>query len=613
MQTAIKRLKMEDTDNCVKIPGVTKDHQGICFSIDVPSKSQAALLIYSKSEKKPVFRGEFEETAAAGRIRSLKLQGMDWRKYRYLFEIDGEKIIDPCARKVFQGQGEMDFSAFDWGEKADCPGIPFSEAVMYHLHVRNYTMHKKSGVRHKGTFLGLQEKIPYLKELGINQVLLMPVYEFCEKAEEEKEILGISGIPAHPNYWGYQRGFYFAPKRGYAFSADPVREFKQMVRAFHENQIEVLLEFFFDRETPLTIQAEVLRFWRTQYRIDGFRILGDTSVVGYVSDDPYFAGTKLLTDGVNSCRFPEKKAVPKERHIGEMNDGFLQDMRRILKGDEGMLGQMLWRIRRNPDSYGIINYMTSHDGFTLQDLVSYDQKHNEENGELNQDGCACNYSWNCGVEGPSRKRDVLRLRKLLKKNAVLLMMLSQGTPMLMAGDEFCNSQNGNNNPYCQDNEISWVDWSAYKKNSDFFEFVRKAIAFRKKNRVFHQEKEYRLTDYCACGYPDLSFHSNKAWYGEFEYTCRQAGMLYCKSYLQEQGFVYVMYNLHPEKQELALPKLPEHMAWHKMIDTSLEQSFCDEEQIFEKDQKTLTVPARTILVLEGRKEADRKEAQEKVV
>ena len=584
-------------------PGVRKEADGIRFSVAAGSANSISLLLYEK--EKGSLAAEIPFPVQQETVKTVKILGLDWTQYRYNYSINDRIMTDPYARGIWTDddgnmQGEMDFTQFRWG-KCKRPHISYNEGMMYHLHVRNYTMHEKSGVIHRGTFLGLQEKIPYMKKLGVNQIILMPVYEFCE--EEKESVKDQTGKPARrtfaqKNFWGYKRGFYFAPRRKYAATDNPAAELKNMIKMFHKHEMEIIPEMYFPQDVPLREQIEVLKYWMEEYRVDGFRIMGETDLSQHLAQDPVFAGVKLISYYYgDQTKQTDKKT---EQNLAEMNDGFLNDIRRILKGDEGMLEQMAFRIRRNPPSCAVINYITGHDGFTLQDLVSYDKKHNEENGENNLDGCQCNYSWNCGAEGESRKRNIMTLRTKMKKNAMILLLFSQGTPMLLAGDEFGNSQKGNNNPYCLDSPVSWVDWGSYRRNLNFTNFVRSLIAIRKSEKLLHREEEYSFMDQNGCGYPDLSYHGSRAWYGDFGYAQRTLGMLYCGSYVGEERFLYVMYNLHPQEQELALPKLPGKMKWHKRIDTSLKDSILEESELTEEKLKMIKIPARTIILLIGR-------------
>ncbi|MDO4632341.1 MAG: hypothetical protein Q4B01_00620 [Eubacteriales bacterium] len=604
--------------------GASRESGGIRFTAEVPRGAEASLILYPKDGSKPAQEISFPQQGVVGNVRSMLIPKLAWRNYNYNYCIDGEVCPDPYAR-VISGrehfgvfiqndsgsdvQSGLYFNQFDWKDDQK-PEIPWEDVVMYHLHVRNYTMQKKSSVRRKGTFAGLQEKIPYLKKLGINQVKLMPITEFEEFIRP--------AVGYHPtatkvpftdlvklNCWGYQDSFCFAPKAGYASGKDAVKECKQMIREFHRAGIEVLLDFYFSEEIPLTTIIDCLTFWMIEYHVDGFHVFGREEVIRVLTDAPQFADTKLICSGYSDMDLRRFKEGEGYQNKAEMNDGFLIDIRQILKGDEGMVEKLAWRTRRKPEQYGLINYLTNHDGFTMRDLVSYDGKHNEENGEQNQDGSEYNFSWNCGEEGETRKKKVRALRMRQEKNAWLLLLLSQGTPMLTAGDEIGNSQKGNNNPYCLDTEISWVDWSIQPWKRELLEFVKKAIAFRREHGVLHQKKEPRCMDYQAYGCPDLSYHGERAWYGNFSYQSRKLGALYCGKYADDDEYIYVLYNFHAQPQEMALPFLKGDLKWYLLADTSREESFPETEELFaDSREKTCMIAERSIVILKGRGEKD---------
>ena len=282
-----------------------------------------------------------------------------------------------------------------------------------------------------------------------------------------------------------------------------------------------------------------------------------------------------------------------------------------MKSDEDMVDSAMYRLKKNSDFCGTVNYMTSQDGFTLNDLVSYNYRHNDDNGQGNQDGCSYNYSWNCGVEGPTRKAAVKKIREKQLRNAVLLELLSQGIPMIYAGDEFGNSQGGNNNAWCQDNSVGWVDWKAAKRNAGLTEFVRGALAYRASHPILHAGYELRGTDYKALGFPDISFHGERAWYVNKDNASRMFGVMYYDAYAKDrteedkkrkfvpQDFIYIAFNFHWEKREFALPNLPQDICWKKVIDTAEDWDNCMKEGT-EVLCRTATVSPRSIVVLEGR-------------
>ena len=591
--------------------GVTKTGQGVNFTLELPEAETAELLLFQKGEEEPeavIPMGE----KVMGDLCSIFLKGFRPERYEYAYRIGEEVFVDPRAERILGRKdfGEWDpetgvpalrggfaFEAYNW-ENDRHPKIPYEEGILYHLHVRGFTKNQDSRVRHKGTFVGLAEKIPYLKELGVNQLLLMPVYDFDERILPEKEKnfpYQKEGQEPKLNYWGYGKARYFAPKSTYSVK-DPVKEFKDLVKKLHAEGIEILMEIFFPEGTEERLIFDCLEHWVRDYHVDGFYLMGDGSMNRFLARDPMFAGTKLLSAWFDTDNIYERKKTPAFRNLAEHNDGFLADARRFLKGDEDQLPAFTWRVRKNPAKCAVINYITHHDGFTLMDLVSYEERHNEANGEGGQDGPAYNFSWNCGVEGPSRKKKIQELRLQQMKNAFLLLLFSQGTPMILAGDEFGNSQRGNNNPYCQDNAISWLEWNGLKKQTELFEFVKAAIAFRKTHPLLHQAKELQGTSGSVLGYPDVSCHGQQAWYGNFETTSRHFGMMYCG---EEGEYLYVAYNLHWKEQSFALPKLPEGLSWQLVFDT--EDGASPEKEIKWIDQKSFETPPRSILVLEGRK------------
>ena len=595
--------------------GVTKNGQGVNFTLELPEEETAELLLFRKGVEEPeavIPMGE----KVMGDLCSVFLKGFRPERYEYAYRIKDEVFVDPRAERVLGRKhfGEWDpetgspvlrggfsFDRYDWGNDRH-PGLPYEEGILYHLHVRGFTKNPDSKVRHKGTFMGVAEKIPYLKELGVNQLLLMPIYDFDERILPEKEKnlpYQKNGQEAKRNYWGYGKSRYFAPKSTYAVK-DPVKECKDLVKALHAEGIEVLMEIYFPEGTQERLIFDCLKHWVQEYHVDGFYLMGDASMNRFLARDPMFARTKLLSSWFDTENIYGRKKIPAFRNLAEHNDGFLVDARRFLKGDEDQLPAFIRRVRKNSDRCAVINYITHHDGFTLMDLVSYEERHNEANGEGGQDGPAYNFSWNCGVEGPSRKKKVQELRLQQMKNAFLLLLFSQGTPMILAGDEFGNSQRGNNNPYCQDNEISWLEWNGLKKQAELFAFVKTAIAFRKSHPLLHQARELQGTSGSSLGYPDVSCHGRQAWYENFEAASRHFGMMYCGQEAKEGTYLYVAYNLHWNEQDFALPRLPDGLSWQLVFDTE-DGIPSSEKEIRWIDQKSFKVPPRSILVLEGRK------------
>lgn len=552
---------------------ISGDH--VNFSVAVPEGERCWLLLYRAGEEEPKER--YEMTEAIGEVRFLALEGMDPADYEYNYMIGGEVTVDPYARGLagrdiwgkerdiqkHEVRGVLKNGRYDW--EGDEPlKLPFHSIVAYSLHVRGFTKHTSSGVEKKGTFSGVVEKLPYLKDLGINQIQCMPVYEFEECGRFR-------------NYWGYGPAYYFAPKSAYAASGDGERELKDMVKACHKEGIEVVLEMPFTGDTSKQLMEECLRYYCLEYHIDGFLLNPYVAPMDAIHADPILKHTKILVH----------------------DTGFQTVMRRFLKGDEGMVRDVMYWLRHQSETKEILNMITGQTGFTLRDLVSYDGKHNEANGEQNQDGPDYNYSWNCGAEGPSRKKAVTELRKNQTRNAFFLLLLAQGTPCILAGDEFGNTQKGNNNVYCQDNPVGWLDWSGLEKHPELHDFVKELIAFRKKHPVFWPEKEMTGMTYSKKGVPDVSYHGENAWRVPMEVSSRQLGVYYSGTDRTGEGDedCFVAYNMHWLEHTFALPALPRGKKWYRIASTR--EGILDKAEPLD-DQKFAEVKERTIMIFSGR-------------
>lgn len=600
---------------------------GVRFSF--VSRSEACgILLYDRqtgilSEKIPFARED-----RVGNVYCRTVEGIDTKECTYLFYEDDRLIPDSRGRvfpkKVSFGRERTaeDMKAgflteeFDWGDDRP-PRIPYSQAVGYCLHVRGFTRHSSSKVEHRGTFAGIKEKIPYLKEIGVTTLELQPAYEFMEIPLREDPLgedpLREGRNPAgtlvldgsrernapggEMNYWGYKEGYYYAPKAAYAASSDAAGEFRELVKALHENRMELVMQFYFPDEAKRSEILDILCFWMLEYHVDGFHLLGGNLPVDMLAKDDALADTKLWYYGFDTDKLYKRNEQPPCPHLAEYNDAWYYDMRRFLKGDGNMLGGALYHMRHIPQKAGRIHYMSNYSGFTLADMVSYDYKHNEANGEENRDGSDYNCSWNCGDEGTTRRHSVRQLRLRQIKNAMCFILLSQSTPLIFMGDEFGNSQKGNNNPYCQDNAVTWLDWRGIERNARLHAFWKMLVRFRQDNPILRPGKEHRLMDYIACGYPDLSYHGQYAWRPETEGNYRHIGIMLCAKYAGFQGscgnaFLYLAINMHWETRSLALPKLPKGMNWELAFSTQ-EESTEDGE---EKDALLRQVPPRSIAV-----------------
>ncbi|MBM4311167.1 MAG: glycogen debranching protein GlgX [Deltaproteobacteria bacterium] len=550
-------------------------------------------------------------------------------------------------------------SSFEWQDDSP-PDIPYEELIIYEAHLKGFTAHESSGVRDPGTYLGFIEKIPYLKSLGINAVEFLPLHEFYN--ENFLQDRGLS------NYWGYNSIGFFTPELSYSTCAHPgcqVREFKTLVRELHRAGIEVIMDVVYnhsgegnhlgptisfrgidnptyyrldsagryiditgcgnslnlDAAPVMRMVMDSLRYWVADMHVDGFRFdlataLGregeqfhkSSSFFDAISQDPVLNRVKIIAEPWDIETY-QVGNFPVE--WSEWNGRFRDTVRRFVRGDEGMVADLGWRLTGSADLYGddgrspfnSINFITCHDGFTLNDLVSYNLKHNEANCENNRDGSEHNFSWNCGVEGPTDDPDILALRRRLAKNFMCLLLFSSGTPMLTAGDEFLRTQQGNNNAYCQDNDISWIDWGLAEKNADMLAFCRKAIAFRRRYRVLQRRRFYQGQD-ASGSIPDI------AWFGpdgrEPQWNSPKLRTL-CYQLHAAEGpedcLLFVILNADPKPVSVLLPPCA-CGRWHRVVDTSRHhpEDFLDPgtEQPL-NDLERYRAEARSVVVLLGKK------------
>ena len=587
--------------------GVTVIGDEVNFAITAKYGSNCQVVLYEKGKDEEVARIPFENAQVIGNVYAMSVSGLDYSKYYYNFSVDGEIVTDEYA-KALSGKknwgkacdnlkGIIINDDYDWQQDAPL-NIPFDETILYRMHVRGFTKHATSKVKHKGTYLGIVEKIPYLKELGINMIELMPAYEFNEiKKENATSMKGQFAIESPVlNYWGYTDGYAFAPKASFAWTNTPggeVEEFKYLVRELHKNGIEISMEFFFPQGTNPKLILDCLHYWVMEYHIDGIHANCEEAVMRMIETDNLLCTTKIFTYSFsNNTDFYSRKS--EIRNIANFNDDFMVCARRFIKGDEDMLNTMAYKIKANPPGVAVVNYVANHNTFTLYDTVSYDRKYNEANGENNRDGAVYNYSWNCGAEGDTRKRKIMDLRKRQIKNALCLVFLSQGVPMLYAGDEMCNSQKGNNNPYCLDNEISWTNWNTNAMAKEILEFTKNIIAFRKKHKVLHLSQETRQMDYKSYGLPDMSYHGTKAWYADFGHFNRHFSVMYCGKYALldkagEEQDIYIAYNMYWENQEFGVPSARNKKKWHLEFSTDGNKKDCDIERMYEAPGRSISV------------------------
>ena len=640
------------------VNGATALPNGVCFSVHTHNGTSCELLLFHRGEEEPYAVLPFPEAYKIGDVYSMIVYDLNVEDFEYAYRIDGPNkpkkgllfdknnvLLDPYAR-VVAGQriwGERKQGAyharvlkdvFDWGDRKQSHK-DLCDLVIYELHVRGFTQHPSSKVKHRGTFEGLREKIPYLKELGVNAVELMPIFEFDETMNA-REVNGQKLL----EYWGYNTVSFFAPNTSYIAQDEYNQEgteLKELIKELHENHIEVILDVVFNHTAegnekgpvfcfkgmdnnlyymltpdgnyynfsgcgntlncnhPIVrlMILECLRYWTVSYRVDGFRfdlasILGRNAdgspmnnppLLETLANDPVLSNVKLIAEAWDAGGLYQVGSFPAGRRWAEWNGRYRDTMRGYLKGENWEAWNAAWRICGSGDMYGglstddnrdyagynsSINFFTCHDGFTLYDLYSYNDKHNENNGWNNTDGANDNRSWNCGAEGDTSDPEVLKLRYRMIRNACALLMCSRGTPMFLAGDEFGNTQYGNNNSYCQDNEISWLDWSYLEKNRDLFEFFKFMIAYRHKHAVIRKKLPNAV-----CGMEPIHAHDVRAENTNLPDGTRTFSVSFA-GYDKKKGeddLVYIALNTYWEDVEITLPDLHKRGSWYLSVNT----------------------------------------------
>lgn len=660
---------------------------GVSFTINSHGATRCTLLLFKPQASKPYARIPFPDSYRIGDTYSMLVFDIKPDEFEYAFSFDGpyepakgllfneeNVLLDPYSRAVtgqrkwgekpeegkdFEYRARVVKSSFDWGDIKQLEQ-PFEDLVIYETHVRGYTKDKSSGVSAPGTFAGLKDKIPYLKDLGINAVELMPIFEF----DEMESARVVDDVQLY-NYWGYNTVSFFAPNTSYAFNEEHNHEgdeLKSLIKALKENGIEVILDVVFNHTAEgnemgpcfsfkgidnnvyymLTPDAhyynfsgcgnvmncnhpvvrsfiiDCLRHWAIEYRVDGFRfdlasILGrdqngapmaNPPILESLAFDPVLGKMKLIAEAWDAGGLYQVGSFPSWNRWAEWNGRYRDDMRSFLKGDDGMAGNAITRITGSRDLYSpesrghkaSVNFLTCHDGFTLYDLYSYNEKHNEKNGWNNTDGDNNGHSWNCGAEGETDDPNVNGLRRRLIKNAFAALLCSRGPAMFFAGDEFCNTQFGNNNAYCQDNIISWLDWGRLEEFKEIHDFVRHMIQFRKEHPILR-----KMTKPSSCQFPEISVHNGTPFNASTDYKTKLIGIMYAGRNEEdtEDDIVFYCMNAYWEPLVMQLPVLPNGKHWH--VDTNTNAEYFDGEDFTEKTEllgvNTIRVPARTTIIL----------------
>jgi isoamylase len=681
--------------------GATAVDGGVNFSVYSNRAAAVTLVLYRRGKPEPFAELPFPDAYRVGGVFAMTVFGLDVEDLEYGYRVTGparakpadrfdDRLVlsDPYARALSGGEswgerpagspapGEYRHRAFvppedfDWeGDRP--PRIPDADLVIYEAHVRGFTRHPSSGVRFPGTFAGLAEKLPYLQELGVNCLELMPIFEYdeCDNPRSDPT----TGDPLH-NYWGYNTVGFFAPKASLAATGRlgmQTDEFRNLVKQAHQAGIAVILDVVFNHtaegdERGPTISfrgvdnaayymldadghylnysgvgntlncnnpvvrgfvLDCLRFWVTHYHVDGFRFdlaailgrgpdgcpLANPPLLETIAHDPVLRDCKLIAEAWDAAGLYQVGSFPDYCRWSEWNGLYRDTARRFLRGDEGTARDMATRFVGSPDLYGhrgtaaSVNFITAHDGFTLHDLVSYEHKRNEANGEHGLDGESRNLGWNCGAEGPTDDPGVIALRRRQMRNALLILLTSHGIPMLTAGDEVARTQRGNNNAYCHDGELTWFDWAQVDKEADLLRFARRAIAFRRAHPALRRPVHTIGQANGTRGdlFPDVSWHGTAPWRPDWSHHNRLlAVLLYDRTDKGDHDCVYVAMNTYWEPLELKLPTLPEPLSWHLFADTAAQPPHDAHEPGQEPplaDQERLTVGPRSTAVLTARR------------
>ena len=610
--------------------GVMQLEDQVIFTFEGEKEDTCCIVLVDRKTRE-TYRIEVSDTFCVGSLRSVAVSGVKPTDFYYYYEINGEKIIDPYATMIagrenwndkerFKNNYEIlcgySKQMFDWKEDK-APELSKNELMIYKLHVRGFTKDLSSMRKSGGTFAGVKNRIEYLKNLGFTAIELMPVYEFeemeipvqtrlevpdyvkWEPAEDDIIQPVEEKVSDKVNYWGYGPGNYFAVKASYASKKEKAGvEFKELVYKLHQNGMECILEMFFPEHTNHNLILNVLRFWVREYHVDGFHLLGENLPITAIIQDSLLSRTKIFYTGF------DESAVRTDRQYQPLyvyKEEYMYPARKLLNHMNGEVREFLNQQRKQGMNVGYVNFITSNNGFTLADLFMYNDKHNDDNGENNRDGNLWNFSNNYGVEGPTRRKYIKSLRGLKWRNAMMMLFLAQGVPMLWSGDEICNSQKGNNNAYCQDNEIGWLNWKNEKLHKSELDFLQKLIDFRKSHPIISQKEPFHFQDYRAIGVPDLSYHGENAWMAESELDNRSVGVMYSGEYERKGAeTVYIGYNFFSARMKLALPKLSYKKKWYLIADTTIEAEPFMLEPKENESQKYVTMNPQAICILVGK-------------
>ncbi len=678
--------------------GATFVPEGVNFAVFSSYATACKLVLFEKGQPKPIAEIPFPEEFRIGNVFAMIVFDLDHENIEYGFRMEGpynpreghrfdasKILLDPYAKsiggrevwgvepnwqEIYPYRARLVYDAFDW-ELDHQVDTSAEDLIIYEMHVRGFTQHHSAKVKHAGTYAAIREKIPYLKELGVNCIELMPIFEFDEFENDRRNPQTQERLF---NYWGYSTIGFFAPKAGYAATGKfgmQIDEFKNLVKELHKNGLKIILDVVFNHTSEGNTQGptlsfrgidnktyymltpdgsyfnfsgcgntlncnnpvvrnmvlDCLRYWVAEYHIDGFRFdlasilgrdpkgqpLANPPLLEALAFEPVLAKCELIAEAWDAGGLYQVGSFPDYGRWGEWNGKYRDCVRKFLRGDEGQVSEMVQRIQGSPDLYpqrgtaASVNFITAHDGFTLFDLVSYNTKHNLANGENNNDGSNDNFSSNYGWEGQTDRADINALRHRQIKNALAILMVSQGIPMILMGDELGRTQQGNNNTYCQDNALNWLDWSLLQKNEGLFRFFKYGIAFRKAHPVLRSRSHFRNQDYMGSGYADITWHGLRPWSPDWSFGSRTLALMLCGKHAKggavKDNSIYVALNMFWEGATFNLPPAPKDTRWHVFVNTGVNPP----EDIWQpgreqtlREQHYVLVGGRSVVILVAR-------------
>ncbi len=591
----------------------------VTFTFARNSAKPAAIVLFDSAARQEIETINVPEEFILGNVCSVTVDGIDTSKTCYLLSVDGNLAMDPYAAKVVgrdkwndTDRVENDFRVYSGFVKDDYKWkhegflkIAPDDLVIYKLHMRGFSMQHGVSASAKGNVKGLLNKVKEIRDMGFTAIELMPIYDFEEVGTTKTlgiDASGLSVVNLEPtfkvNYWGYGDASYLAPKASYFPGKDPARKAKDMVDTIHGLGMEVYMEVSFAAGVSQDLMVDTLVNWVRRYHIDGFHLVGLGLPIKRIVENPYLAQTKLFYDGFDQELLDGQK---NNKHLFVYNDDFQYSLRKLQNHLDGSMPEFANQLKRQNSEYGFVNYAANSNGFTLYDAYAYGEKHNEANGEDNRDGNNFNYSHNYGVEGKTTSSAVNDIRSTHIRTAIAAVMLAQGVPLLQCGDEVMNSQEGNNNPYCQDNSIGWVQYFQGKQQKQLQEFTKKLIAFRKEHRILSMEDPYQMSDYKHLGLPDLSYHGREPWIMYLGQEKRALGILFCGEYAGEEEDILLCYNFHYDWEDFALPEIlgKKWYFWGNTKDVAVQDSKLPqfENPALAEDQRSIVVSGGSVSIL----------------